>query len=371
MRVLYHGLQAANRSGTGRYTVELMKALATLEGAPQLTCLWPDAIEVPLTNKNVDWVRCRGGFLRRFCREQWGSGHMAKQYGADVVHFPASVAASAGTVPMVVTVHDLCYRTHPEWFSHSRALYYRAFVGRGIHSAARIIADSRATAEDVMRFHRIPESRIDVVPLGVDARFQPAGAEARERVRREYGLPEMYLLFVGTLEPRKNLSRVLEAWTLLGDTIPDLVIAGRVGWKTDLERLVPEEGRMRRKLHCLGHVAQDLLPALYSEATAFVWPSLMEGFGLPPLEAMACGTPVITSNTSSMPEVVGDAAITVDPCDVHALAEAMRSVAEDEGLRLSLRETGRARAAIFTWERTAAMTRAAYERAVLDNGGGV
>jgi len=371
MRVLYHGLQAGNRSGTGRYTVELVKALATLENAPHLTCLWPDLLEVPIKGKNIDWVRCPGGFIRRFCREQWGTARLAKQYGADVVHFPASVAASVGTVPMVVTVHDLCYRTHPEWFSYSRALYYRAFMGRGIRCAARIIVDSQATAEDVKRFHGIPESRIDVVPLGVDTCFQPAEAEARERVRHEYGLPETYLLFVGTLEPRKNLSRVLEAWASLGDTIPDLVIAGRVGWKTDLERLVPTEGRMRGKLHCLGHVPQDLLPALYSEATAFVWPSLMEGFGLPPLEAMACGTTVITSNTSSMPEVVGDAAITVDPHDVHALAEAMQRVATDEGLRLSLREAGRARAACFTWERAATMTRAVYEHAVLDKGGGV
>lgn len=371
MRVLYHGLQADNRSGTGRYTIELVKALATLENAPHLTCLWPDALEVPITGKNIDWVRCPGGFIRRFCREQWGTARLAKQYGADVVHFPASVAASAGTVPMVVTVHDLCYRTHPEWFSHSRALYYRAFVGRGIRSAAHIIVDSQATAADVKRFHGIPESRIDVVPLGVDACFQPAGTEARERVRREYGLPGSYVLFVGTLEPRKNLARLLEAWTLLGDTVPDLVIAGRVGWKTDLERLVPSEGRMRRKLHCLGHVPQDLLPALYSEAVAFVWPSLMEGFGLPPLEAMACGAPVITSNTSSMPEVVGNAAITVDPYDVHAIAEAMQRIATDEALRLSLREAGRGRAANFTWERTAQMTRAAYERAVVDKGVGV
>lgn len=368
MRVLYHGLQAGNRSGTGRYTAELIKALAALDNAPELTCLWPEDVVAPVSGKNVDLVRCAADFVRRFRREQWETARLAQKYGADVVHYPASVAASAGPVPMVVTVHDLCYKTHPEWFSRSRALYYNAFLGAGIRRATRIIADSHATAEDIKRFYGIPESRIDVVPLGVDACFQPADETARERVRREYPLPESYFLFVGTLEPRKNLPRVLEAWLRLGDDAPDLVIAGRIGWKTDLERLLPDRDDLRRRLHCLGHVSQDLLPALYSEALVFVWPSLMEGFGLPPLEAMACGTPVITSNCSSMPEVVGEAALTADPQNVPALAGAMRALVEDGNLRASLREAGLARAAIFTWKRTAEMTLAVYESALRDKG---
>lgn len=363
MRILLHGLQAGNRSGTGRYTCELAAALARLENAPDVFCLWPRDMPSPAPEENIRLVRLASSSLGRFWNEQVASKHLARKYEVDLVHYPASVAGRPSAVPQVVTVHDLCYKRHPEWFSYSRVLYYRMFMDAGIRHAARIIADSMATAEDIHEFLGVPSSRIDIIPLGVSPLFHPASEEDRTRLRNRYALPEAFFLFVGTLEPRKNLPRLMEAWASLGDDIPDLVIAGRTGWKTNPGAWGTAAETMQAKIHFLDHIPQDLLPALYSEAKAFIWPSLMEGFGLPVLEAMACGTPVITSNTSCLPEVVGDAALTVDPADVHALADAMETLWEDRGLQNALRVKGLERATMFTWERTAAMTLETYRRA--------
>lgn len=367
MRVLLQGLQAGNRSGTGRYTSELVRAFAGLAEGPEVVCLWPRELAAPAQGERLELVRRRSGFAYRFYHERLAVFRLAGKFKADLIHFPATVAAPSGQAPVIVTVHDLCYKTHPEWFPRTRVFYYTAFADAGIRRAARIIADSHATAADIRHFYGIPESRIDVIPLGVDACFQPADDDARKGLRERYDLPESFFLFLGTLEPRKNLPRILEAWMRAGPSVPDLVLAGRAGWKVDLERLVGG-GLDARRLHCLGHVPQELLPALYSEAQAFVWPSLMEGFGLPPLEAMACGAPVITSNTSSMAEVAGNAALTVDPLNVRQLSDAMTALAEDERLRQSLREAGLDRAADFTWKRTAELTMLAYEHACRDNG---
>lgn len=367
MRVLFQGLQAGNRSGTGRYISELVRAFVGLAEGPEVVCLWPRELSAPAQGERLELLRSRPDFAYRFYHEHLAVSRFARKYRADLVHFPANVAAPSGKAPMIVTVHDLCYKTHPEWFPRTRVLYYTAFADAGIRQAAWVIADSHATAADIRHFYGIPESRIDVIPLGVDACFRPADGEARKVLREKYALPESFFLFLGTLEPRKNLPSILEAWMRAGKSVPDLVLAGRVGWKVDLERLAG--GRLdSHRLHCLGHVPQELLPALYSEAQAFVWPSLMEGFGLPPLEAMACGTPVITSNTSSMAEVAGNAALTVDPLNVRQLSEAMVALAEDERLRQSLREAGLDRAADFSWKRTAELTLSAYERVCLENG---
>jgi glycosyltransferase involved in cell wall biosynthesis len=177
----------------------------------------------------------------------------------------------------------------------------------------------------------------------------------------KYWLPEQFLLFVGTLEPRKNLVRLVQAWDKAYDSgLPHLVIAGRRGWKVDPILAAMRQVRHPYALHLAGFVADDDLPALLSAAQVFVWPSLMEGFGLPPLEAMACGTPVLSSNTSSIPEVTADAALLVDPADENRLAEAMVALAHDDRLRVSLSEAGRRQAALFSWERTARLTAAAY-----------
>jgi glycosyltransferase involved in cell wall biosynthesis len=209
------------------------------------------------------------------------------------------------------------------------------------------------------------EAKISVVHLGVEARFQPIREESQlTATRQKYGLPGKFVLFVGLIEPRKNLETLVDAY--LADSLCegfDLVLAGNLGW--DYSRLLKKVAAsgVRNRIHMPGYIDDADLPALYSMAAAFVYPSLYEGFGLPVLEAMACGAPVITSGVSSLPEVAGDAAILVDPRDCRAVAGALRMVLGDEELREDLSQRGRQRSQLFTWERTAGKTLDVYRAA--------
>ena len=357
MRVLMNALNAGNRSGTGRYITELAKALLNNESDNEYYFVWPDNLAAPVPGCEEHLIRKSASPLFRLFYEHKGIDGLGRNMKADMVHYPTGIGPRFSRLPVMLTVHDMCFFHHPEWFSPSRALYYRGTMAAGIHRANHIIADSQATAEDIIHFMGIPEERIDVVPLGVDACFAPASTEEKQRVCQQNNLPERFFLFVGTLEPRKNLARLIQARSMVRDKVPPLVIAGRHGWG-DMISFPPDIIR-------LDHIAQEHLPALYSAATAFIWPSLMEGFGLPPLEAMACGTPVLTSNTSSLPEVVGDAAIKVDPLAVDALADGMVALAQDDALGERLRRKGLERAAGFTWRSTAEKTVAVYEKVFL------
>lgn len=364
MRVLINGLQAGNRSGTGRYTLELVQALAALPDAPELVLVWPKDIPPPEVGHSVEVRRYSAREANRLCFDQFGIGRLREQCRADVLHYPANIGPLARQRGVVLTVHDLSFMHHPEWFRTGRALYYRQAARRSIRRATRIIADSEATAEDVVRFTDTPRDRIDVVPLGVSPIFQPASGQARAAVRAKYGLPERFFLYVGTLEPRKNLPRLVAAWSRVADDIPqDLVLAGRRGWKTRAIEKALADSPHAARVHRPGFIAQEDLPAALSAADAFVWPSLFEGFGLPPLEAMACGAPVLTSAVSSLPEVAGGAALLVEPEDVDALAQALHALATDPAKRAILCQAGERRAQAFTWARTAAWTAQSYARA--------
>lgn len=289
----------------------------------------------------------------------------------DLVHYPANFSRWVGRGPLprtrlALTVHDLSFLRHPEWFRWERSAYYRAAIGRSVRSADLVIADSEATAADLRELLREPPNHIAVIPLGVEEHYRPATGEAIADVRARYGLPGQFFLYLGTIEPRKNLPRLIRAFDrIAGGVEADLVIAGRAGWKVDATQSAVSMAEHRDRIHFPGFVAAEDMPAVLSAAEAFVWPSLWEGFGLPPLEAMACGTPVVTSNVSSLPEVTADAALLVAPEDEDAIAEAMRRVVEDSELRETLIARGHERAAMFTWRRTAAMTADAY-RALLE-----
>src|SRR5262249_42286431 len=233
------------------------------------------------------------------------------------------------------------------------------------------IADSDATRRDLLRYYRVAPQKVRAVPLGVEPAFRPVELEAARALAAErYGLTSPFLLFVGTLEPRKNLRALLEAYRRLlsshtgeGDA-PTLAVAGARGWwYRDLYRLARELG-LDGRVRFLGRVPDADLPPLYSAAAAFVYPSLYEGFGLPPLEALACGTPVVCSDRSSLPEVVGDAGLLVDPTQPAALAGALARILDDPALRQELRGRGLERAARYTWARTAAETVQVYEQAL-------
>ncbi|MGC8875397.1 MAG: glycosyltransferase family 4 protein, partial [Chloroflexia bacterium] len=230
-----------------------------------------------------------------------------------------------------------------------------------VRVATRVIAVSQATRDDLIRHYRTVPDRVHVVHHGVSPRFRPTQDPG---VRARYGLPERYFLYLGTLQPRKNLERLLAAYARLPAGAPAFVLAGGRGWYFErIARAVAAHNLGERVLFP-GYIADADLPAVLSGAVAFVYPSLYEGFGMPLLEAMACGTPVIASRSSSLPEVVGDAGLLVDPLSVEALQEALQRILEDEPLREALRARGLERARLFTWERCAHETLGVLEKAL-------
>jgi glycosyltransferase involved in cell wall biosynthesis len=285
----------------------------------------------------------------------------------DLFHATNFAAPRTGATPLVVTVHDLALLRFPELGTAALRRIVEG-VRDSVATARRIIAVSQATRRDLIELLQVPEDKIRVVYSGCDERFRPMAPEvARTRVRERYGLAEPYILHVGTLEPRKNLERLVRAYTAVRQqqSIPQLlVLAGPRGWLFEgLLRVIRAAG-LGPAVRLLGAVPADDLPALYAAAEVFTFPSLYEGFGLPVVEAMACGVPVIASTGSSLPEIAGDAALYVDPHDESALAAALYRVLTDAPLRLELRDKGLERARAYSWERCARATFAIYAEAV-------
>lgn len=370
MKILLDTLQAGNLSGTGTYALALAHWLPEVLPASEIAAVYPAPMTAqfdpyPLSARYPSSI---AGFPTGTILRTLQMRRAIQEMRPDIVHYPASFARLTGRggvrgVKLVVTVHDLSFLRHPEWFTRGRAMYYRAAIQPTVRRADLILADSTATADDLRALLGVSPERIVVTPLGVDDRFEPATATRIAEVRRAYRLPEGFFLYLGTIEPRKNLPRVIEAFdAVAGSCELDLVIAGREGWRPESTRIAYALSRNRSRIHFPGFVSSEDIPAVLSAAEIFVWPSLWEGFGLPPLEAMACGVPVIASSTSSLPEVVGDAGILVDPEDAGAIAEAMRRLADDPALRARFRDAGRARSREFTWRRTAELTARAYER---------
>ncbi len=265
-------------------------------------------------------------------------------------------------VPTVLTVHDLIFRHLPEHHKTLNRWYLNWTMPLYCRRADRIITISHATRRDLIAAYDVPPAKITVIHEAADPRFRPQPPEAVEAVRTRYDLPARYLLSVGTIEPRKNLARLLEAFeTLHAEGLTDaLVVVGGRGWLYDDFFARLERSPAREAVLFPGYVPDADLPPIYAGAQALAFPSLYEGFGLPVLEAMACGTPVACSNTSSLPEVAGDAALLFDPRDVTAITRALRRLLSDDALHADLRQRGLDRAATFSWDRVAAETEAVY-----------
>ncbi|GAB4460939.1 MAG: glycosyltransferase family 1 protein [Anaerolineae bacterium] len=285
----------------------------------------------------------------------------------DLLHSPDFIPPRWGVRRYVITVHDLNFLHYPQFLTAEARAYYNGQIARAVRQAHHILADSEATKADLVDLLGAPPQKVTVHMLGVDPAFAPQPAAAVEAMRARYGLPAGYLLFVGTFEPRKNLPGLLHAYRLLRDELPDtppLALVGRRGWLYadvfDLVRALD----LTAHVHWLEDTPGADLPALYSGATALVMPSFYEGFGLPALEAMACGAPVVASDRASLPEVVGPAGVLVNPDDAAHIADALRRVVVDSELRASLAREGLARARAFTWRRTAEVVLRVY-RAVL------
>ena len=279
----------------------------------------------------------------------------------EVLFVPAHVLPLIHPRRSVATVHDLGFLHYPETHRGADRRYLAWSTGWNVRQSTAVLADSQATRADLVREYGVAESKVHVVYLGRDESMVPVrDPETLERVKVRYGIGQRYLLYVGTLQPRKNLGRVVEGFARLasaagmGDV--QLVLAGKRGWL--YEDLLAQIGRVGLEGRVLfpGYVDDADLAALYSAALGYVFPSLYEGFGIPVLEAQACGVPVMTSNNSSLPEVAGDAALLVDPSDVDAIAEAMLRLATDETLRAELVERGYRNVKRFSWEKCARET---------------
>lgn len=273
----------------------------------------------------------------------------------DIVHAPDFVLPPT-QARTLLTVHDLTFLLHPDWFEPPLRRYLARVVPRSLRRADMVLVDSQATRADLLRLLNTGRARVEVVYPGVDPRFCPLPTDQIEAVRLRLHLPPVFLLFVGTLEPRKNLVRLLEALPLVPEA-PPLVIAGRKGWLYQEIFATVDRLNLQPRVHFLDFVGDTDLPALYNLARAFIYPSLYEGFGLPVLEALACGTPVVTSATASLPEVAGQAAVLIDPLDTTTIAQGIRrALAEHERLRLA----GPAQARQFRWEQSAEALLACY-----------
>ena len=307
------------------------------------------------------------GWGNKFVRKQVLMRGVLNSAGFDLVHetfhFPPFFGSARFT--KIMTIHDVTpFVLTRRNMNLQKWLWHRLFVPPLARRAHHVLTDSHHSKEDIVRILRLPPEKVSAVHLAAEPCFYPREREEIERVRAHYQLPKRFLLFVGTIEPRKNLVRLVRAFERaagrMGDTA--LVIAGPLGWRYRPILQAVQRSPARERILMPGRIAQEDLPALYSAAVAFVYPSYYEGFGLPPLEAMQCGCPVVTSNVSSLPEVVGDAALTVNPTSVEELATALERILQDDQLRLGLHERGLQRASQFSWERCAKETLTVYER---------
>ena len=293
----------------------------------------------------------------------------ARRAGVDLLHGPAFVGPLVGFCPTVITIHDLSFLLYPQNFRAGNRLYLQILTRLSVRRARRLIAVSESTKRDLIRHYQLPPERVDVVPNGVDDHFRPWSEAEIAAFRTRKGLPERFLLFVGTLEPRKNVVGLIQAYARLPQPRPPLMLVGGKGWLYDEIFTRVETLGLSDEVHFVGYVSAEDLPGWYNAARLFVYPSLYEGFGLPPLEAMACGTPVVASNASSLPEVVGRAGLLVDPNDAEALTAAMNRLLTDGDLHDALQVEGPKRAAAFSWQETARRTAAVYRRSVIAEGG--
>lgn len=286
--------------------------------------------------------------------------------GFDLVHQMAFVAPIVSSRPMVVTVYDLSFVHYPARLSTARRLYLRLLTGLTCRRARRVMVISESTGRDLTAVYGIPPEKIDVTLLGYDAaRFRPLEKNVVDEFKRQKGLPARFWLFIGTLEPRKNLPMLLEAYSRLprDERLP-LILAGGKGWLYEDIFAAIERYHLQEEVHLPGFLPTEELPLWYNSAEMFLYPSVFEGFGLPVLEAMACGTPAVTSNVSSLPEVAGNAALCLPPDEVEAWSEALRRARTDVDWRGTMREAGLSQAQHFHWKRTARHTLNSYRRAL-------
>lgn len=362
-----------NRLGVSRYLTTLLQALSATDSENEYVLLansrirdlLPDRpnFEVVATNFPIQGTRSRILWEQIFLPME------LHRQRADLVHFPDQSLPLLPVLPCpsVVTVHDLTTYRYTEAFTRGKVLYKKLTTRAAMRQATRIIAVSQSTKQDILELFGVSENRVRAVYSGLDRRFRPVEDCSRlERTRTALGLPEQYILHVGSIDPRKNLVTLFKALAILRDDdlrVRLVVVGSREYNYRPIFDTVQALG-LEDQVRFLGFVSDAELVDVYNLAQLFVFPSIHEGFGYPPLEAMACGTPVIVSGSSSLPEIVDDAGLQVDPLNAAELATAIRLLLSDSGLREQLASRGKQRAATFAWERTARETLKVYEEVV-------
>jgi glycosyltransferase involved in cell wall biosynthesis len=357
--VLENGRMSRGIDGIGRYTQELCATLARRGSVTvEPFCYAPARTDLSVGrfSSQALWSLASGRPFPIMQRKLVGK--------VDLVHATDHYVPRLRGLPVVATIMDAIPLAHPEWVVYRFKTLKHSLWARSVRWASHFITISEHSSQQIQELFRVPAERISVVPLGVDRRwFTLCSARDAARVKLHYRLPERFFVFIGTLQPRKNLVRIIRAHQSLPTSMQrdvPLLIVGRQGWGCDAELALLRNADPQR-LRWLDYVAEPDLKPLLQQSIALVFPSLYEGFGLPVLEAFGAGVPVLSSNTTSLPEVAGRAALLVDPLSQDAIAAGMRDFVENEFLRASLVTAGRIRAERFTWERTAAMTEAVYE----------
>ena len=360
---LLSGEETYRSAGVHQYIRHLLLHL------PQAGCrltalLGPDSPQVAdgYGVERASWPTHRP--LGRITWEQLAQPAALRRIEADLAHGPVFVGPLMASCPFVVTLHDLSFFRFPHLFHPAKRLYLRALTRLSVRRARRVIAVSQHAAEEAERLLGMDPAKVDVVYHGVDPRFHPRSGEEVAAFKARQGLPERVVLFLGTLEPRKNLVRLVEAFHQLDAPDVALVLAGGRGWYDEEIFACVERLNLEERVLFPGYVPEEALPLWYNAATVFAYPSLYEGFGMPVTEAQASGVPTLTSDQSSLPEAAGDGALLVDPTDVDAMADGLRRLLANVALREDLRQRGMAHAARFTWQQMAVETAQVYRRAL-------
>lgn len=356
-----------NRTGAGNYIFNLVQALATIDQHNQYVIFAKSQhiSEFGLSQPNFDVVSVDlAARPLRLLWEQIGLPLKVKQLQLDILHSPHYTMPILKSSRSVVTFCDMTFHLLPEMHGRTKQLFFRSMMRWSAHHADKLIAISESTRRDVVRILNVAPDRVAAVPLAASLGYHPLPAAHVAEVCARYDLePGRFLYYLGVLEPRKNVPVLIEAFATLVKDFPDipLVIAGKKGWMYEqiFQRVI--ELGLAQRVRFLDYVPDTDLAPLYNGARVFVYPSQYEGFGLPVLEALQCGSPVITTNISSMPEVVADAAILVPVDDVMSLASAIRRVLIDDELARDLSRRGLERAMAFSWQRCAAETLAVYQ----------
>jgi glycosyltransferase involved in cell wall biosynthesis len=355
-------LTAYREGGISTYTRQIIQQLARMETRHRYTVLHSYRSAERLSaelGRGTLWTPCHHRL------ERTALGIELARLGLDVLHSPDFIPPRFGARRYVITVHDLSFMYYPQFMTGESLRYYRDQIEAAVARADHILTISESSRQGIMALLGVPEDKITVQLLGVSADFYPRSAVEVAAMRDRLRLPETYLLFVGTFEPRKNILGLLRAYQMLLADMPDappLVIAGSRGWQFEETMRKIEQMQLGERVIWREKIDGGLLPGLYSGALVLLMPSFYEGFGLPALEAMACGTVPVVSGVSSLPEVVGEVGLQVDPNAPESICAGMAKAIEDSDWRAAQAEAARRRASLFTWQKAAEVTRQVYER---------